>query len=272
MCVLVVVHPHLEDVAFDSDLGAELVERHVVLPLHPPPYALCERQHPIFLLLRELRPRPLAQQRRRRRRPHPGHRIAGTHLHVHVHLLSLRRLRPSIVVSVRRTAAIVVMIVTRFPRPLAITAVLVVMVKRGRAAIGSDHHLGVPPGRGGCGIVHQHWRRGVDGEVQLAVVIGAGELPAVEIPVTTAGSAGKGVAGTVVGAWHELAAAVVGVAADGSGMVPHALAVLGVDFGERVWALVKTLGLDDVAVVALVGEVVVGFVGSGRWVLVRHYA
>lgn len=267
MCVLVVVHPHLEDVAFDSDLGAELVERHVVVPLHPPPYALRERQHPIFLLLRELRPRPLA----RRRRPHPGHRIAGTHLHVHVHLLSLRRLRPSIVVSVRRTAANVVMVVTRFHRSPAITAVLVVMVQRGRAAMGSDHHLGVPPGCGGCGIVHQHRRRGVDGEVQLVVVVGAGEFPAVEVPVTTAGSAGEGVAGPVVGAWHELAATVVGVAADGSGMIPHALAVLDVDFGERVWALVKTLGLDDVAVVALVGEVVVGFVGSG-WVLVRHYA
>jgi hypothetical protein len=31
--ILVVVHPHFEHVALDADLGAELVERHVIVPL-----------------------------------------------------------------------------------------------------------------------------------------------------------------------------------------------------------------------------------------------
>jgi hypothetical protein len=73
--ILVVVHPHFEHVALDADLGAELVERHVIVPLNPPPDPLRELQHLILLLLRELCPEPL----RTRPRPH-----------------SLRRLRPSI--------------------------------------------------------------------------------------------------------------------------------------------------------------------------------
>ena len=51
---LVVVHPHLEHVALDADLGAEALHRVLVLLLDAPPDAARERAHLLLLLRREL--------------------------------------------------------------------------------------------------------------------------------------------------------------------------------------------------------------------------
>lgn len=63
----------------------------------------------------------------------------------------------------------------------------------------------------------------------VAAVAGGGSLAvdllAVEVAVTAAGGAGEGLEGALVAAGHELAAAVGGVAAHGSGVVLEALAV-----------------------------------------------
>lgn len=59
--MLVIVHPDLEDVALDPGLGAELLDRRLVVLLNSPAEPLREHQHPVLLLLRELGPEPLLQ-------------------------------------------------------------------------------------------------------------------------------------------------------------------------------------------------------------------
>lgn len=176
--VLVVVHPHFEHIALDTKLGAELIERHVILPLYPPPDPLRELKHLILLFLRELRPEPLGS----------GGTSSSRSNHCPTGLHSLRRFRPSI-------TAIVTMMRT---------------------------------GRGGTGIVKQHWSR--------SRKVPADHLPHVEVSVATARSASERLTGVSSTTWHELAAAVVGVAAHGSRMVPHALPVLNNGFNSRLGA------------------------------------
>jgi hypothetical protein len=203
--ILVVVHPHFEHVALDADLGAELVELHVIVPLNPPPDPLRKLQHPILLLLCELRPEPLHTGRR----PH-----------------SLRRLRPSI----PTTATIMMMAI----------------------------------GHGGPRIVQQHRRR------QPRRVY----FPPVEVPMATTGGARERLARVSSAAWHELAAAIAGVAAHGSRVVPHALFVLpngldgrlGVHHHRSTFFVEPASGLvllHDVVVVVLLPILALGYVFVG---------
>lgn len=84
------MHPHLEHISLHANLVAELIQYAVVIPLDSPPNPLRELQHPVFLLLRELRPEPFAPHHHRRR---PARPASGSHVSVS----SLRRLRASIV-------------------------------------------------------------------------------------------------------------------------------------------------------------------------------
>lgn len=70
--VLIVVHPHLEDLPADPDLGAELLHQRLVLLLDPPSHPLRKIQHPLLLLRGELGPESLLGRHiwpLRRRRP-----------------------------------------------------------------------------------------------------------------------------------------------------------------------------------------------------------
>ncbi|PON85030.1 hypothetical protein TorRG33x02_191300 [Trema orientale] len=235
MCILVIVHPHLENVSLHPNLGAELVDRRLVLPLNPPPNPLREFQHPILLLRREFRPEPLPSSA-------PAAARGGSGRHGRNLILPLRRLRrPAIVLPL---AAILVTIPSTVP------------MRRVVAARRPDHHLRVPPRRGGGGIVEErHGRR------RRRVLDAAEEddFAAVEVPVAAAGGAGERVAGGGVfeggTAGHELAAAVVCVAADGGRVVPHALSVLDIGVGISGLETVLVgggLGLHHVAILALV--------------------
>ena len=134
MCIFVIVHPNLENISLNPNLGAELVDGRIVLPLNPPPNPLREFKHLILLLRREFRPKPLpttsaaaAPGGSGRRRPHV--------------ILSLRRLRrPPLVLSL--TTFLVT--ITR-----TVPVVVMVLVTAGRP----DDDLRVPPGRGGTRIV-----------------------------------------------------------------------------------------------------------------------
>jgi hypothetical protein len=64
--VLVVVHPHLEDLAGHPDLVAERVDGAAVGLLDAPPDAVREVQHALLLIRGELCAEPLLAGRRRR--------------------------------------------------------------------------------------------------------------------------------------------------------------------------------------------------------------
>ncbi|PON65312.1 hypothetical protein PanWU01x14_118290 [Parasponia andersonii] len=236
MCILVIVHPHLQNVSLHPNLGAELVDRRLVLPLNPPPNPLREFQHPILLLRREFCPESLPSSA-----PAAATR-GGPGGHGRDPILPLRRLRrPAIVLP---------------PAAILVTIPPTVTMRRVVAARRPDHHLRFPPRRGGGGIVEErHGRR------RRRVLDAAEEdnFAAVEVAVAAAGGAGERVAGGGVfeggTAAHELAAAVVCVAADGGRVVPHALSVLdiGVGIGGLETVLVGGgLGLHHVAILALV--------------------
>lgn len=57
--VLVVVHPNLEHMTFHAHFATELLHHCLVMLLNPPPQPLCQTEHLILLLLRELGPEPL---------------------------------------------------------------------------------------------------------------------------------------------------------------------------------------------------------------------
>ena len=52
-CVLVVVHPDLEDMALHAHIAAEAVDSHLVLLLYPPSHLLCKRIHALLLICSE---------------------------------------------------------------------------------------------------------------------------------------------------------------------------------------------------------------------------
>ena len=97
--MLVVVHPHLEDVALHAGLVAELLNYVVVMLLNPPPQLLRQLQHLILLLLREFRPIPLLRPGAHVRHvvvflASPGRRRQSQRPLLHVQVP--RRLRPVI--------------------------------------------------------------------------------------------------------------------------------------------------------------------------------
>lgn len=66
-------------------------------------------------------------------------------------------------------------------------------------------------------------------------------FPSMEVTVTTAGSASEPITSAIITSWHELTATVIGMATNGSSVVPHAFFVL-----DNVFARVfSSFGVGD---------------------------
>uniref|UniRef100_A0A804LUZ5 Uncharacterized protein n=1 Tax=Zea mays TaxID=4577 RepID=A0A804LUZ5_MAIZE len=227
--VLVVVHPHLEHVALDADLLAELLHGGLVVLLDAPPQPLRERQHPVLLLLRELGAEPLlAGPRAAGRAPRRAAARAQRHAHHGRHHHGADQ--PGHVVALfapqrvgggrQRERALHVpgggrqLLVQEVPGRGAVVGGELVVVRRHGGAVGCDGGRG--QGGGGIG------RR--DAPASRWRVVG---LLAVEVAVAAAGRAAQRVDGALLASGHEFAAAVHRVPADADRVVLEALPVPG---------------------------------------------
>ena len=208
VCILVVVHPHLQDITLNPELGAELGQNDVVLLLYPPTQPLGQLQHSLFLLLRELGPESLVL----RRRHHRGH----------LHIPPLRRLRPSIILPL----PIILMMMMMMINATKCGNTEELMGKRMRGSIL----------RAGSGVIEQHGMsmRGSGVHEVVMKVRCTGYFPSMEVAVAPARRARQRsrITSAATAGGHELTAAVAGMATDGGSMVSHALSVPGL-YGGR---------------------------------------
>uniref|UniRef100_A0A0A9EM65 Uncharacterized protein n=1 Tax=Arundo donax TaxID=35708 RepID=A0A0A9EM65_ARUDO len=219
--VLVVVHPDLEDAAFDADLLAEGLHHAVVELLEAPPDALRELQHARLLLRGELGAEPLLGRRQAAAAAARG--VAGGA----VHLVGLG----GVLHHAQRHDVLVVVVGVGVPRRRGRQR-----ARRGVGAVGVGgdqepaaaavlvvRHGGGEEAVGACAVAVAETVRGAAvGDVEVVVV----DLLAVEVAVAAAGGALERLQRALLAARHELAAPVGGVAADGRRMVLEALPVL----------------------------------------------
>lgn len=203
--MLVVVHPDLENMALDTNIHTELLDCQVIVFLNPPTQLFCEGAHLIFLLLRELGPKPFFHSVA----SHVHGMSTGTAHHVIV-VLNVADRHDHLRMGARDTGG------TRGQRqghvgtgqrevkhatagPLAAGAIAVATVAAVIAGGGAARGVG-------------------DSSV-------VGGVSSVEITVAATGSALEGLESAFVTAGHELAAAIVCVATDAGRMVLQAFSI-----------------------------------------------